>query len=229
MGLFDNDCYGIIGVGYFGSSVARTLASSGKSVIAIDTDASKLKELSHIVSGVYQVSSLSREALEEAGIASCKVVVIGIGENLEASILATLHCLEIGVPRVVSKAGSREHGKILEKLGADVIFPEEDAGTRLAYSLMSKANLEGFAISEDFGVISVDVSPHFFGKTVLELAWRQKFNINIVAIMKCGKVSGIVLPDTLIEDGDRVVVSGAKKDLEKFSNVNSRGMDWDCT
>ena len=151
MAKMSSDNYGVIGVGYFGSAVAKTLAAAGKSVIAIDTDPVKLRDLSPYVSSVYKIDSLTKETLEDAGIGNCSTVIVGIGEHLEASILATLDCIEIGVPRVISKAGSDEHGRILEKLGAEVIFPENNAGVRLANSLISRANLDLLPLSDDRG------------------------------------------------------------------------------
>ena len=225
MARVSSDNYGVIGVGYFGSAVARTLAASGKSVIAIDIDQSKLRDLSAEVSSVYQIDDLSKEALEDAGIGNCATVVIGIGENLEASILATLDCIEIGVPRVISKAGSQEHGKILQKLGAEVIFPEDDAGERLAMSLISKANLDMLPISEEFSIISIDLNPNFSGKTIVDLNWRKKYNINVIALIKDGKADATILPDTEIPEGARAVLAGSNQSLERFKNVNARGMD----
>ena len=225
MARVSSDNYGVIGVGYFGSAVARTLAASGKSVIAIDIDQSKLRDLSAEVSSVYQIDDLSKEALEDAGIGNCATVVIGIGENLEASILATLDCIEIGVPRVISKAGSQEHGKILQKLGAEVIFPENDAGERLAMSLISKANLDMLPISEEFSIISIDLNPNFSGKTIVDLNWRKKYNINVIALIKDGKADATILPDTEIPEGARAVLAGSNQSLERFKNVNARGLD----
>ena len=225
MARVSSDNYGVIGVGYFGSAVARTLAASGKSVIAIDIDQSKLRDLSAEVSSVYQIDDLSKEALEDAGIGNCATVVIGIGENLEASILATLDCIEIGVPRVISKAGSQEHGKILQKLGAEVIFPEDDAGERLAMSLISKANLDMLPISEEFSIISIDLNPNFSGKTIVDLNWRKKYNINVIALIKDGKADATILPDTAIPEGARAVLAGSNQSLERFKNVNARGLD----
>lgn len=225
MARMSSDIYGVIGVGYFGSAVARTLAAAGKGVIAIDIDQAKLKDLSPYVSSVYQIESISREALEDAGIGNCATVVIGIGENIESSILATLACIEIGVPRVISKAGSKSHGKILEKLGAEVIFPEFDAGERIAMSLMSKANLDRLPISEEFSIISLDLNPAFEGKTILDLNWRKKYNINVIALISGGKANAMILPDTIIPRDARVVLAGSNQSLEKFREVNAKGMD----
>lgn len=225
MARMSSDNYGVIGVGYFGSAVARTLAAAGKSVIAIDVDQGKLKELSPFVSSVYQIEGLSKEALEDAGIGNCSTVIIGIGEHIESSILATLACIEIGVPRVISKAGSKAHGKILEKLGAEVIFPEFDAGERLAMSLMSKANLDMLPISEEFSIISLDLNPDFAGRTILDLNWRKKYSVNVIALISNGKANAMILPDTVIPKTARVVLAGSNQSLEKFREVNAKGMD----
>lgn len=221
----DRDCYAIIGIGYFGSAVAKTLASAGKSVICLDCDEQKLKPLSSFVSSVYQINSMSKEALQEAGVAACSTAIICIGEHLEASILTTLNCLELEVPRVICKAGSEKHGKILERLGAQVIYPEEDAGQRLAKSLISHVNLDTLPLDQDFSIISIDLNPSFAGKSVLHLNWRKKYNVNIIAIIKNGKASGTVLPDTIFEVGDRVVLSGSNEALLKFQTVNAKGLD----
>ena len=225
MAKMSADNYGVIGVGYFGSAVARTLASSGKSVIAIDTDPVKLRELSPFVSSVFRIDALSREALEEAGIGNCSTVVIGIGEHLESSILATLDCIEIGVPRVISKAGSQDHGKILAQLGAEVIFPEDEAGERLAHNLISRANLDMLPLSDDFSIASLDINPSFAGKSIVDLNWRRRYNVNIVAVVHEGHADATIMPETVLPEGCRVVLSGSNEALERFRNVNAKGMD----
>ncbi len=225
MAKMSSDNYGVIGVGYFGSAVARKLANSGKNVIAIDMRADKLQELSQIVSSVYQIGNLTKEALEQAGIGNCSTVIIGIGEHLEASILATLDCIELGVPRVISKAGSKEHGKILQKLGAEVVFPEEEEGEMLATSLISKANLDTLPLSEDFSIISIDLNPMFSGKTIIELNWRKKFNVNVIALIKDGLANATIMPGTIVPLDCRAVLSGTNASLEKFKNYNAKGLD----
>lgn len=225
MAKMSSDNYGVIGVGNFGSAVAKTLAASGKSVIAIDVDSVKLRELAPFVSTVYKIDSMSRETLEDAGIGNCSTVIIGIGEHLEASILATLDCIDLGVERVISKAGSAEHGKILEKLGAEVILPENDAGVRLAQNLISRANLDMLPLSDDFSIISIDLNPIFAGKTVLELNWRKKYNVNVIALINNDHANATILPETVIETGTRAVLSGTNEALEKFRDVNSKGLD----
>lgn len=225
MAKMSRDNYGVIGVGSFGGAVARALAESGKDVIAIDSNPVALRELSTVVSSVYQVSDLSRSVLEDAGIGNCSTVVVGIGENLEASILATMECIDIGVPRVVSKASSEEQGKILKKLGAEVIFPEIDAGDRLAQNLMSRANLDLLPLSEDFSIISLDINPIFAGKTIIDLNWRKKYGVNVIALMEDGHADATILPETVISENCRAVLAGSNEALERFRDVNAKGLD----
>jgi len=225
MARFSSDIYGVIGVGSFGEAVIRTLVHAGKNVIAIDSDEEKLKKLGGLVSSVYLMKGVSREALEDSGIGNCATVVIGIGENLKSSILATMSCLEIGVPRVISKAGSSEHGRILEKLGAEVVFPEDEAGERLARNLMSRANLDMLPLSDDFSIASLDLSPSFAGKSILDLNWRRKYNINVIAVIHDGHSDATISPDTVLPEGCRIVISGSNEALERFRNVNARGLD----
>ena len=225
MAKFSSDNYGIIGVGSFGEAVIRTLAAAGKNVIAIDSEEEKLKELGPLVSEVYMMKGVSREALEDPGIGNCATVIIGIGENLKSSILATMSCLEMGVPRVISKAGSFEHGRILEKLGAEVVFPEEEAGERLARNLISHANLDMLPLSDDFSIASMDLSPVFAGKTILELDWRRKYNINVIAVIRDGRSNATITPDMVLSEGCRIVISGSNEALERFRNVNAKGME----
>lgn len=225
MAKMSRDNYGVIGVGSFGGAVARALAESGKDVIAIDSNPVALRELSTVVSSVYQVSDLSRSVLEDAGIGNCSTVVVGIGENLEASILATMECIDIGVPRVVSKASSEEQGKILKKLGAEVIFPEIDAGDRLAQNLMSRANLDLLPLSEDFSIISLDINPIFAGKTIIDLNWRKKYGVNVIALMEDGHADATILPETVITKDCRAVLAGSNEALERFRDVNAKGLD----
>lgn len=225
MAKMSRDNYGIIGVGSFGGAVARALAESGKNVIAIDTNPVALRELSTVVSSVYQISNLSKETLEDAGIGNCSTVVVGIGENLESSIMATMECIDIGVPRVVSKASGFEQGRILQKLGAEVIFPEIDAGERLAQSLMSRANLDMLPLSEDFSIISLDLNPIFAGKTILELNWRKKYGVNVIALMENDHADATILPETVISNNTRAVLAGHNDALERFRDVNAKGLD----
>lgn len=224
MAKMSPDNYAVIGVGSFGGAVVRALARNGKNVIAVDFDQKKLKDISDIATSVYQANVMSKAALEEAGVGSCLTAIVGIGAKIEASILATLACIELGVPHVISKAGSKEHGKILQKLGADVVFPEDEAGERLASNLMSRANLDILPLSDDFSIISLDVNPVFFNQSIVNLNWRKKYGVNIIAIIVDDDSNATIGPDTIIPAGSRVVLSGTNKALDRFREINAKGL-----
>lgn len=129
--------YGVIGLGRFGSALARTLAESGSDVLVIDSSPLKVKELRDYTEHAFVAQELTREVLEDAGIQNCDVVIVCIGEKIDTSILTTLNVVSLGVPRVIAKAISPDQGLVLEKIGAEVVYPEHDMAVRLAKKLLS--------------------------------------------------------------------------------------------
>ncbi|HAL18093.1 MAG TPA: TrkA family potassium uptake protein, partial [Spirochaetaceae bacterium] len=217
------DNYGVIGLGRFGLAVLQALHDFGKNIIAIDKDSDRLEEVAPFVSSVYLIKSISKEAFEEAGIGDCDTVIVGFSSDVGSSVLAPMNCIELGVDRVISKTRDNEHGKILEKLGAQAVFPEEDSGKRIVMNLICNANLDMLVLSSDFSIISIDMNPIFAGKTILELNWRRKHNVNVIAVMNGSKTNATITPDLVLEAGCRVVLSGAVESLEAFRKINSEG------
>ena len=130
--------YAVIGMGRFGSSVARELSDLGFEVLAIDVSEQKIQEVSNWVTHAVAVDSTDEEALRSLGLRNFDVVVVAIGEDIQASILTTLILKELGVPELIVKAQNELHGKVLNKIGADkVVFPERDMGLRVAHHLIS--------------------------------------------------------------------------------------------
>ena len=144
----ENTTYGIVGLGRFGYALAMELAESGAELLVIDRDEEKVRELRDITENAYVVKNLDKKSLLETGIRNCDVAVVCIGEQMGTSILATLHLVSIGVPVVISKANSAEHGEILEKLGAEVVYPERDMAIRLAHRLESSRILDFVQLSK---------------------------------------------------------------------------------
>ena len=119
----DRDTYGIVGLGRFGHALAMELAASGADLLVLDRDEEKVREIREYTENAYVVKSLDKKSLAETGIQNCDVAVVCIGEQMDTSILTTLNLVSLGVPTVISKATSVEHGEILEKLGAGVVYP----------------------------------------------------------------------------------------------------------
>ncbi|HIV99002.1 MAG TPA: TrkA family potassium uptake protein [Candidatus Ornithospirochaeta avicola] len=218
----NNQIFGIIGVGRFGLAVAEELLQRDKSVIAIDKDPARLKPLQDTSAELFIVEQMSKEALEETGIQDADVIVIGIGKDIESSILAALNAKEFGIERVICKALSRDHAKILEKIGAEYIFPETDIGKRLAIRLSSRVTLDVLPLSDEFSIVQIKVPEYYDGMTVLETNFRKKFNVNIIAVISDGRASGVVGPDTVLKKDDFIVVCGSNESLEKLQEEFER-------
>ena len=134
--------YGIIGLGRFGKALALQLTESGKDILVLDADEDSIREIREYTENAFIVKNLDKKTLLETGIQDCDVVVLCIGERIDTSILATLTLTSLGIPCVIAKASSAEHGEILEKLGAEVVYPERDMALRLARRLESSKILK---------------------------------------------------------------------------------------
>ena len=212
-----NKLFGIIGIGGFGLSVALQLLEKHKSVIAIDRDEARLRELEDTNAKIFIIDELTKKALEETGLKECDVIIVGIGGiNTENNIIATLFSLELGVPKVISKAMNEDHMRILEKLGAETVYPEVDEGRRLAMTLSSRYAEEVVPLSDEFMIIQVKVPEHFDNKTVIDLDLRKKFGVNIVAITDGERTTASISPDTVIHKNDILALSGPNKALERI-------------
>lgn len=213
-----NEIYGVVGVGRFGLAVAQTLLDLGKDVIAIDINAQRLKALEDTSADVFVVEEISSQAFEEAGIGECRCVIIGVGKDIEASILAALNAKELGVERVICKVINPDHAKILKKIGVEVIFPELETGRRLAMRLSSNVTEDIFTLTKDFSIIQIRIPAGYSSRTVLDADFRKKYGVNIIAIVRDGKVDGHIGPQTVMKEGDYLVVAGANTGLENLQD-----------
>lgn len=214
----ENLTYGIVGLGRFGSALAKELADTGADIIVLDRDEEKVREMRELTENAYVVKNIDRKSLEETGIQNSNVAVVCIGEALDTSILATLNLVSFGIHTVISKATSAEHGEILEKLGADVVYPERDMAIRLAHRLETSRTLDFIQLSEKLNISKILIPDKIVGKTVMETNLRGKFGINIIAIENGGDLIETVHPDYEFRKGDMIFVSGSKDGLERLTN-----------
>lgn len=209
--------FAVIGLGRFGSSVARTLAALGHQVIAIDVDEAKVEAMMDVVTTAVQADARNPETLKAVGIRNVDVAVVSIAENIEANILVTLLVKEMGVKFVVAKAANDQHGKVLEKIGADkVIYPERDMGIRVAHNLSSGNVLDHIDLSSEYSIVEIVAPKRIIGSTLGQLNIRARHGVIVMAIKRADKI--IVAPgaDDVIEAGDIMVLVGENKDLEKL-------------
>ncbi len=212
--------FGIIGLGRFGFSLAKDLSEGGMEIIVVDCNESKIRDVSQYTENAFVVQELSQQALSECGIQNCDVVFICIGEKIDTSILTTLNVIEMGVKQVVSKAISLEQGTVLERLGAEVVYPERDMALRISKRFTSSHILEYISLSNDYDITELRISHSMHDKTVEELGIRQKYGLNIIAIKKQDEtILTDITPDMRLEDHDTIVVCGTKAGIQKFENL----------
>lgn len=209
--------YGIVGLGRFGYALALELAESGADLIVLDRDEEKIRELREYTENAFIVKNLDKKTLLETGIQNCDIAVVCIGGHLDTSILTTLNLVSLGIPRVISKASSTEHGEILEKLGAEIVYPERDIALRLAHRLVASSVLDYIQLSEKLNISKSQVPESLIGKSVVEANLRGKYGTNIIAIENGTTIIDNIRPDYIFKDGDVLFLSGSRDALNSIS------------
>ena len=212
----DRNTYGIVGLGRFGYALAVELAEAGADIIALDRDEDIIREIREYTENAFVVKSLDKKTLAETGMGSCDIAVVCIGEQMDTSILTTLNLVSMGIPKVMAKATSAEHGEILEKLGAEIIYPERDIAIRLAHRLEENRVLDYIQLSEKLNITKVLCPANAVGRSVKDTNFRGKYGVNIIAIESGAKVIETVLPDYIFKPGDILFVAGSKESLNRF-------------
>lgn len=218
----DVNSFGIIGLGKFGTALALELVRSGKDVVVLEKDESKLDAVKGVIEHVYPVEQITDDILIDTGISHCGTVIVCIGKDIESNILTTLNVLELGIPRVIAKANSDDHGRVLRKIGAEVVFPETEMGVRLGKSLVTLRTLDFLELDEDISISEISLSKHFDDKTVEQLNFRKRFKLNIIAITHEEKTEVDITAETVLYKDDEIVVIGRNEDLKQFQDYNSR-------
>ena len=213
----------IIGLGRFGSSIAKTIYELGHDVLAIDKDEEKVQEISDYVTHAVQMDSTDESILKTLGVTNFDVAVVTIGSNLQDSVMATLILKELGVKYIIAKANNELHAKVLTKIGADkVVLPERDMGTRVAHNLASSNILDYIELSEEYSILEIEAIKEWFNKSLKEIEIRKKHGINVVAIKRGEKVNISPSAEDIIKENDVLVALGSAKDLNKFESMISR-------
>ncbi|MCI5995259.1 MAG: TrkA family potassium uptake protein [Blautia sp.] len=209
--------YAIIGLGRFGGALALALAENGGELLVIDRDEEKVRDIREYTENAYVVHSLDKKTLAETGIQNCDVAIVCIGEHLDTSILTTLNLVGMGIPKVIAKANSVEHGEILEKLGAEVVYPEKDMALRLARRLDTANVLDFIQLSEKINISKLHIPDCMVGKTVLDVDFRSKFGMNIIVIENRGTVMEMIHPDYVFRKDDILLLSGSKEGMQRLN------------
>jgi trk system potassium uptake protein TrkA len=204
-------------MGRFGDALAKELYHSGADLIILDKEEEKVSAAREMTENAFIVKNLDKKTLIETGLPGCDVAVVCIGEQIDVSILTTLNLISIGIPKVIAKASSAEHGDILERLGAEVVYPERDMALRLAHRLETSQSLDFIQLSEKLNISKFVLPEKAEGKTVIDVNFRGRFGLNIIAIENGANINESVRPDYVFQAGDILYLSGSKSGFAKLS------------
>ncbi len=210
--------FAVLGLGRFGQKVAKELCMRGHEVVVMDKDEAKVNQIRDLVTHAYIGDMTDENAIREANVQNCEVVVIGQSSSIEANLLAAQLCKELNVKQVVVKAQSTLHGKILNKLGVDlIVYPEQDTAVKLADKLTLRGVMDYMEISKEFDVIELKSSKEFDKRTLKELNLKKRFNVAVLAIRR--GTESIMNPDgeTLLLESDILILMGRIEDLKKIT------------
>ncbi|MGM0653017.1 MAG: potassium channel family protein [Bacillota bacterium] len=212
----------VIGAGRFGASVARNLYRLGHDVMVMDKNEEIVQQFSEEVTSVVKADASSEICLKAVGIKDFDTVVLAIGDDIQASIMAAILLVEMGAKCIVAKARTKIHGKVLDKVGVNqVVFPERDMGQKLARSLIAPTIIDMIELSDDYSVVEVSAPDEMVGKSLKELNLRARYGISIIALRRNGGNKTIISPvaEDLIQKEDILVAIGKNKQLKKMEWV----------
>jgi trk system potassium uptake protein TrkA len=218
-----NQQFAIIGLGRFGSSLARELHVMGYEVLGIDRNEERIDEMTPYLTHAVVADSIDEEVLRSLGVRNFDCAVVAIGDDIQASIMTAILLKDMGVKKVVAKALTTLHGKVLSKIGVDrVVFPERDMGIRVAHQLGTPNLLDYIELSKDCTVAELAVTPIIAGHTLGHLNTRAKFGCSVVAIHnKDGIVKVAPTAEDCVHMNDIMVVIGTNGQIGNFESAIS--------
>lgn len=207
----------VMGCGRFGQTCAKTLESLGNEVMVVDENYDKIKHIGDAVTVAVQCDITDEQAMEEIGLSNFDVAIIAIGSSITAAIMGTMLAKEAGIPYILSKAPSPREGAILQKVGADkIIYPEVDMAIRVAHNLTSKNILDYFQISPKYSMVEEKIHGSWVGHSLEDLDIRNKMEITVVAVERGDDIIVSPAGDTVLEDGDILVVLGTNEKVKEL-------------
>jgi trk system potassium uptake protein len=208
----------VIGLGIFGSQLARQLYENGLDVIAVDKNKDVVQRIKDYSTKAVLADASDKEVLESIGVAADDIVVISFGEDLSASTLLTLHLKELKVKTIIVKVPNEDYKRILLKVGAsEAIIPEREMANKVARSIISPNVLEYLPISEEYTIVELAPPTAFIGKSLADLDLRKKFNLQVIAIrdVLTNKMQLVPRASSVLKDSDVLVIIGREEDIRK--------------
>lgn len=209
----------VIGLGNFGYNVASALSELGHQVLAIDSDGKKIEEIKDKVTHSVVADAKDKKVLSEFVTSDIDAVIVGLGDNIEASTLVILYLKDLGAKSIIAKAMNDDHGEILRTIGAnEIIYPEKETATRLAERLTTPNLIEQIPLAPEYSIAEIACPDKFIGKTLKELQLRNKYDLEVIAVKEVLSDKFYMIPkaDFKINTDSALVVLGRKEDIEKL-------------
>jgi trk system potassium uptake protein TrkA len=209
----------VIGLGRFGSSLALELISRGCEVLGIDSDQRIIQRYADDLTHAAVADSTDAEALRQLGVDAFERAVVGIGSHIEASILTTAVLIDFRIPNIWAKAISREHGRILQRIGAHhVVQPEQDMGERVAHLVTGGRMLDYIAFDDDYAMAKTVPPEEAVGVPLGDSRLRQRYGVTVVGIKRPGEDFTYASAETVLHRNDVIIVAGHIGDVERIAN-----------
>lgn len=209
----------VVGLGRFGGQVAASLVRLGHEVLAIDQDELIVQRWADRLTHVVQADATDEHVLRQLGVADLSRAIVGIGTDIEASVLTVLALSDLGVKEVWAKAITAKHGKILAAVGADhVIYPEAAMGERVAHLIASQM-LDFIEFDDGYAIAKVQAPTEAVGRTLAESRLRSKYGITVVGVKMTGSDFTYARPETMVYGGALLIVAGKTPDVERFAAI----------
>ena len=209
----------VVGLGRFGSAVANSLIRMGHEVLGVDENPDLVQRMSDHLTQVVQADSTDTEALRQLGVGDFERAVVGIGDDVEASVLTVMSLVELGVGNIWAKATNERHGRILESTGAHhVVYPEARMGERVAHMVTGKM-IDYIEFDDDYAIVKTRAPAELAGLTLAEYGVRSRFGVTIVGVKRPKEDFTYARPETLVQKDDLLIVSGPTALVEKFAAI----------
>ena len=215
----ETDSVLVIGLGRFGLSVALSLLALDHEVMGIDIDESRVQDYAHKLTHAVQADATNIQVLRQLGAADFSHAIVGIGSNLSASLMTVMALTELGIKDIWVKATNEEHGRIAERIGAHhVVYPEAAMGERVAH-LVSGKLIDYIEFEDGFSIAKIQTPNFMFNQTLEQSRVRELHQVTVVGIKRLNQDFSYAKPDSLVLEGDLLIVAGTTKSIERFSGL----------
>lgn len=226
--------YAVIGLGLFGTAIARKLASKGAEVLAIDNSEENIENIKDEVAYAVCLDATDKKALQSQGIDDYDAVVVAIGDNFEALLLCTVYLQELNIKRIIARANGIHQRKILEKIGIkEILSPEDEVGKVVAERLLNPNLLSVLQLPDNYEIVELQAPANILNRTIKDICFRDKYNLNLITLKRSYEVEkngeltydehiiGVPSPEMTIYENDTIVLFGKEKDIKKFIEINT--------